>query len=470
MGRKKCTIFFFALIVLFLSAQGVFAQQPYITYSSHAYVWYVGMPVSEAPTNTGGGPTNGYFAYLINTLISYNYLAGTVTILPGVTFNLTTGVISGTPATAWPLTTYKINAVNGYGESITWTFTIEVLGYTITFNALPNKTVCDADFSPGATSDLPLSFTSSNPAVATITNGMIHITGPGVTFIEASNIGNWISQMLTVLPSVATSITISPDSLDGCPDSSVTYMATATNGGSQPAYQWHVNGLNTGSNMATFSSNSLNNNDKITCTLTSNAPCAIPDTALSNTAIFTLTSPIIASVNITSPVGAICANSTVTFAASVNTAVGNLAYQWQVDGKNAGTNSPIFTTKNLSNDAVVACILTVTGKCTLKTVTSNLITINLSPESGCEITIPNTFTPNGDGINDYWDISLLPKYKNCTVTIFSRYGTVVYNSIGYAIPWDGTYNGKQLPVGTYYYVIDLKTGGSKLAGSVAIIR
>jgi len=86
------------------------------------------------------------------------------------------------------------------------------------------------------------------------------------------------------------------------------------------------------------------------------------------------------------------------------------------------------------------------------------------------VIIFNTFTPNGDGVNDTWDIPALAAYPDCTLNIFNRYGTLVYNSIGYAKAWDGNYNGKPLPVGTYYYVLDLKNGKKPMSGPVTILR
>ena len=84
--------------------------------------------------------------------------------------------------------------------------------------------------------------------------------------------------------------------------------------------------------------------------------------------------------------------------------------------------------------------------------------------------IPNTFTPNGDGINDFWDIKYLNSYPGNTVNIFDRYGRKVYTSNGYNIPWDGTYSGAPLPTGVYYYIIDPKNGRKAIAGYVTIIR
>lgn len=86
------------------------------------------------------------------------------------------------------------------------------------------------------------------------------------------------------------------------------------------------------------------------------------------------------------------------------------------------------------------------------------------------VTIPNAFTPNNDGINDTWNIKNLDQYPNNTVDIFNRYGQKIYSSINYGIPWDGTFKGKNLPSGTYYYVIDLKNGNKTLSGYVALIR
>lgn len=86
--------------------------------------------------------------------------------------------------------------------------------------------------------------------------------------------------------------------------------------------------------------------------------------------------------------------------------------------------------------------------------------------------VPNAFTPNGDGVNDSWNIKYLESYANATVTVFNRYGSIVYySSKGYAQPWTGQTNGSDLAAGTYYYIIDPKTIGRKaIAGDVTIIR
>ncbi len=84
--------------------------------------------------------------------------------------------------------------------------------------------------------------------------------------------------------------------------------------------------------------------------------------------------------------------------------------------------------------------------------------------------IPNTFTPNGDGYNDRWEIANLSYYPGCIVEVYNPQGQLLFKSVGYNQPWDGAHNGKQLPVGTYYYAIDPKNGRPKIAGYVTIIR
>jgi gliding motility-associated-like protein len=83
---------------------------------------------------------------------------------------------------------------------------------------------------------------------------------------------------------------------------------------------------------------------------------------------------------------------------------------------------------------------------------------------------PNTFTPNGDGVNDVWDIKYLDQYQGCVVEIYTPAGQIIYKNTGYTIPWDGTNKGANVAAGTYYFVIDPKNGRKKIAGYVTVWR
>lgn len=94
-----------------------------------------------------------------------------------------------------------------------------------------------------------------------------------------------------------------------------------------------------------------------------------------------------------------------------------------------------------------------------------MVTVGLSA-----LNIANTFTPNGDGVNDLWQINGIANYPQSEVQVFTRWGQRVFDSKGYAVPFDGTFNGKNLPDGVYYYIINLNTNCSLLSGSLTIIR
>jgi gliding motility-associated-like protein len=150
------------------------------------------------------------------------------------------------------------------------------------------------------------------------------------------------------------------------------------------------------------------------------------------------------------------------------TATGNapLTYKWTMANGAAavGLNHDNVLTPAASPADDVTYMLTVTSANGCSASATVNITVLKSP------VVPNTFTPNNDGTNDTWDIKYLDSYPNCTVEIYNRLGEKLYSSIGYPTPWDGSYKGGQLPVGTYYYIINPKNGRKVISGSVTIIR
>lgn len=95
--------------------------------------------------------------------------------------------------------------------------------------------------------------------------------------------------------------------------------------------------------------------------------------------------------------------------------------------------------------------------------------VNVIPE----IEVVSGFTPNGDGMNELWTIGNHEMYPSLSVEVYNRWGERLYLSEnGYARPWDGTFNGNPLPIGTYYYVISIDEPQYKttLTGPVTILR
>ncbi len=86
--------------------------------------------------------------------------------------------------------------------------------------------------------------------------------------------------------------------------------------------------------------------------------------------------------------------------------------------------------------------------------------------------MPTGFTPNGDGKNDVWNIPELQIFPQAVVEIYDRWGQLLFRSeTGYSNPWDGTSRGKEMPMDSYYYVINLNSPGLEpISGTVTLIK
>lgn len=84
--------------------------------------------------------------------------------------------------------------------------------------------------------------------------------------------------------------------------------------------------------------------------------------------------------------------------------------------------------------------------------------------------IPDAFTPNQDGINDTWELKGIEEYPECRVTIYNRWGEVVFHSVGYKSAFDGTVAGALQMPGVYAYKIRLTENSPELRGALTLIR
>ena len=147
----------------------------------------------------------------------------------------------------------------------------------------------------------------------------------------------------------------------------------------------------------------------------------------------------------------------------------NITFQWfEADVPISQSNVQILSISPDSS-ATYTVAATSTDECTDTTSVYLEFIPAITPNEG--------FTPNGDGINDYWDIKFIDKFPNNVVTIYNRWGVKVFEQKGYHnddenMRWDGTAkNGKELASGTYYYVIILNEEGfNPITGPITIIR
>jgi gliding motility-associated-like protein len=139
-----------------------------------------------------------------------------------------------------------------------------------------------------------------------------------------------------------------------------------------------------------------------------------------------------------------------------------LSYQWSPSIYLSSKDSLQPVIVRPKNDQVYTLMVTGRGNCISRD-EMNMKVVTLPKP-------PNTFTPNGDGINDTWEIQYLDQYPDCQVEVYTSSGQIIYRSTGYPRAWDGKSNGRDLPAGTYYFVIDPKNGRPKMAGYVQILK
>lgn len=190
---------------------------------------------------------------------------------------------------------------------------------------------------------------------------------------------NSIAMQVTDPPNPYPSVTIAAASTTICSGTSTTFTATPASAGASPSYQWQLNGNNVGTNSNTFTGQALRSGDVIRCILTTSMTCASP---LSSNAI-TMTAnpspdPLNPTVTISTSTTAICAGDLVTFTATPTNVTTTPTYQWQINGRNVGSNSISFTTTSLLNGAVINCIMNGNIVC-VAPVSSNTLIMRVNP-------------------------------------------------------------------------------------------
>jgi gliding motility-associated-like protein len=278
--------------------------------------------------------------------------------------------------------------------------------------------------------------TSNSPCVSTTT-----VTSNSVT--------------VTVTPQVNPVITIASSSTTVCEAGFVQTTANVVGCSNGGTYYWYVNGIMVDSTSGATFITPLFSNSEIICTFQCSDPCANP--ASSNSLDIAVTQ--------------------VLADAGPNQQIGK-GESAQLSGNGTGTNFVWSPSAGMDDPTSLTPVVSPTKSTTYMLVASNgsctdtdYVTIVVTDL----IVIPNTFTPNGDKVNDVWHISRIENFPSCKVIVYDRWGQRVYNSTGYKNDnaWDGTYLNKPLPAAAYYYVIELNGANTKDAdtfyGWVSII-
>lgn len=328
---------------------------------------------------------------------------------------------------------------------------------------------------------------------------------------------------INITPLITPTITVTASATAICPGTKVTFTATITNGGASPVYRWYKNANYVGTNTAIYEDSTLNNGDKVRCTLTSNANCLSNPTVESNAFVMTVFQQPVVTLDQTPT---LCDNGTRQIDAGNFT-----SYLWQ-DGSTArsftvdqlGPYHVQVTDKNGCRAADTTYITTIlpapskflpsdTAVCGYDKLTirplsnfrsylwdnnanSSSITISqpktywltVTDQDGCVgtdsilvnpkqcligIYVPNAFTPNGDHLND----EIYPIIGGDVVayefSIFNRWGTRVFTSKEIGKGWDGRLNSYPQDPSTFTWKCTYQLAGDKpkvASGTIVLIR
>ena len=86
------------------------------------------------------------------------------------------------------------------------------------------------------------------------------------------------------------------------------------------------------------------------------------------------------------------------------------------------------------------------------------------------LVVNNSFSPNGDGVNDSWGVPGIRFFEGARISVYDNVGSRLFYTESPDLGWDGTFNGKQLPVGTYFWTIEIRETGEMRRGMLNVIR
>lgn len=307
---------------------------------------------------------------------------------------------------------------------------------------------------------IPTGIDSSVFVTTSLLNGdkiTCDVTHHGSCTIDSIAVSNEL--LINVKSIQVPSITITASDNPICSGTPVTFQAVTSNTGTNFSLQWQINGENVGANSNTLVNDNLKDNDQVLCLVSS----AIPGCAEQRYPSNTLTETVFTTPEVKIEGDTIISKGYSTQLTAIST--GNIAsYAWSPANSlsNASTANPIAT-PGISTKYTLR-VEEINGCITEKTITVIVLT---------QITIPNAFTPNGDGKNELFRALYGVDASDVNFSVYNRWGQLVFQDKGNHKGWDGTYGGQQQPAGTYVWVFKYKTATNelkKLKGTVLLIR
>lgn len=275
----------------------------------------------------------------------------------------------------------------------------------------------------------------------------------GIIMDTSNSIGLQVADMANA----SLSITSSTNNI--CSGDTVFFTAAPTGGGASPSYQWQIDGNNAGTGGSVFSSSTLANGDVISCVLQSSVVCTPPAGSIDSITMIVRLTPTLTMENDTT----IARGHSIELTPSITGDISS--YQWTPAAglNNSSVGNPIATP-----------------------LTSTTYQLKIADKDGCSnsgkititvvypLSMPNAFTPNGDGKNDIFRIPPSIDIPVFGFSVYNRWGQRVFYTANPGEGWDGTVNGQPQPAGVYVWEIEYEDLIAKkkaaAKGSVMLIR
>jgi gliding motility-associated-like protein len=339
------------------------------------------------------------------------------------------------------------------------TLTVNKANQTITFGTLSPVTYGNGDIDPGATasSGLPVSYSSGNIDVATIAGGMIHIVGAGTAVITASQIGDI---NYNAAPDVSQTLTVNKADLTFTADNKTKIFQQPN-----PELTYTIAGFvyNEGSSV-------LDAAPSIQTTALQNSPVGSYPITISGgndncynylfvNGILTITRNL-QTITFTDIPGKLLVGDTYTLVATSTSGL-----------------TVLFESMSPDIATVSGTLLTGVSKGNVRIRAYHPGDVDYEPAEVFDTVevysthknIMYLFTPNNDSFNDLWELPELMSWGKCDVRVFNRWGKLIFSSPDYHNEWDGTFDGRPVPEGPYYFIIKTENAGT-VTGTVNIVR
>ncbi|MBL7950374.1 MAG: gliding motility-associated C-terminal domain-containing protein [Flavobacteriales bacterium] len=335
---------------------------------------------------------------------------------------------------------YLLVIADGVGCDSSFAYTIEEPpALELSVDVITNASCADASdgaISITATGGMP-SYTFEWTGPDAFSSAAEDITGihPGAYQLVLNDANNCMLDTVITVDALTTVEAIAGADQQACSGTTVTLDGSASVGGT--SYSWRdAQGVEVGTTPVVEVSGLPDGHNLFTLVVT-DGPCSSTD----QVSVTVLSLPIAnAGVDQTIFLG-----GTVALGGSPTGPVGSL-FLWTPDSLLSDLNAS-NPTANPTITTWFAVTVTAPNGCTA----TDSVLVTVVPT----VVIPNGFTPNADGRNDTWVIDFIELFPDCEVEVYNRWGDQLFRSVGYNQPWDGKYRDGFVPVGTYYYVIEL---------------